>query len=1049
MSRRVTVESEEWFTWLESARIFTFEGAQGRFTARKQRRWATDYWYAFRRLSGRLYETYLGRSRDITLNRLRAVATKLPQLAGRKPAPSGQSAVRGSPQLASAGETHLGMPRRANHSMDAPWMNPAHLIRTSAVDRLARLTDYPLTQVVAPSGFGKTTLVMQTVATLPLPTVWLALDERDNDPIYFWTRFSAAINDAAPGLLPLMGSPPGASGYLTVDAVLAAILDSLPRAGSSLVFVLDDYDTLRAENSILHESIAYFVGHMPRWAHLVILDKTIPPLPLAQLRAHRRLLELGAADLQLTLAEVRAFFTQRMKLNLSAEEIATLHTRTEGWVAALQLMALALRERSDAPRRLVGSEGEKRDIFGSLMESVLERLSPQMQRFALEVSLLDRVNASLCDTVTRTRNSQAMLEEMERANLFLMPLDARHEWYRVHPFFSDMLRRRLQRAQPALEERVYARASVWCEANDLPLDAIEYAFAAGDFARATRFVEIYVSYALTHGYVALLRDLLERLPDKFTRERPRLHVAHAFALYLTGDREIWPQCVREAEEALARAPDSHNPSEFAALRAEILALRACLHTTLSEDSPHALIGAFRQALAALPPMHEFRSFIALCIGLNQAIDGDLPSAHQTLENLTSGSETEGNAISTTYISWYLGLVRLLQGRLDDALAVYDPGARRRADSSKNELNDTLEAGPYLIRGKIFYERNELRQALKQLQYLVSLRYEPEISLIERLPALAYTYLGLGNAADAHRVIERSLAELAELRAEGKIFWIWTGRMIRAHQARLWLLDGKIQAASTWAREIELLNNLKVTENTPPSYVHEWEEIVLARTYLAEGHLRDALALLERLSAAAEADGRVIRLLEVLTLRAAVHDALGDTPAALWVLERAVELGARERFVRVFVDGGDAIHRLLLRVRTEHTGSIGIVGLQKQARRQRYLGILLSAFPPLAAAHTRKRSHQLEPAHASERLTLPITPTLTPRERDVIRLIAAGASNDDIARLLVITPATVKRHVSNIFEALGVRRRTQAVARARALGFLTPDEIDSVDLDPDE
>lgn len=717
-----------------------------------------------------------------------------------------------------------------------------------------------------------------------------------------------------------------------------------------------------------------------------------------------------------------------------------LHARTEGWVAALQLAALSLREQADPREWIAEFNGENRHIFDYLLEEVVRRMPAHLRAFALQISPLHRLTGSLCDAVTRSVGSQELLEEMERANLFLTPLGDQPGFYRLHPLFADAMRRRLRQTRPRLEPQIYARASAWCEAHAQALDAMDYAFAASELeaAHTAELVEAYIPAALASGYVALLRDRLERLPDSVVRDRPRLSVIHAYTLYLTGERAALPRRLRDAEQAIARTEHSLAPAELAILQAEILALRTTVRTLAGEASTRELITAFHQASAALPGDHEFQKFITLYLGINHALEGNVRAANRALQPLVRASLAQGNRFYVGRAMLYLNRAMLLQGRLDAALVLCARIARRLPDFG----DDALTAGLHLIRGKVSYERGELEAAVDHLRQGMALGYAPGASAIEAYSTLAHAQLALGDPEAAQQAMEQCIALWEEEQTERTALWVWAGRQVRMHQAHLRLLQGDVEWAAAWALDLRRAqDSATVSRLESPAFVRESEDIVLAQLYLAEHRAGDALALLNTLEQAADAGGRMARLLEILVLRAIACSALDDTPAALVALQRAVELGWRQRIVRPFIEGGPTIQRLLTLLQTERaghavTGSRGRVA--KDEALQKYMWRLLNAFSPAAQPKRRRFANPSTATGPDKRATNQPVPALTPREHEVLRLIADGASNDDIARTLVIAPSTAKRHVSNIFAALDVHRRTQAVARARALGFLTTD-----------
>jgi LuxR family maltose regulon positive regulatory protein len=1029
----IPAESDAWFAWLETARSFAFDDPSGHFTARKKRRMRTEYWYAIRKRGGKLNEAYLGKARDVTLGRLRAALVKLNQLAG------GSAKVRAQ----HAGESTLSARPAV---LRPPRLRPEALVRTHAVDRLAQALERPLTLVSAPAGYGKTTVLAQWAASSRAYTAWLSLEVRDNDPVRLWRHVAAALDTVVPRVFDAVRPPADAPGSQLVEAIVAGLIAALSSAPAPTVLILDDVHVLDADNAEIHSALAYFIEHLPPHVHLVLASRTIPLHLLGKLRARRQVFELRVADLRLTRPETGAFVTRLLRFEVPEAEIADLWALTEGRVLDIQLAALALKgqvAKGQSIAQFAGDPGDPGDpgvaggAFDALALAVVGRLPSRQRSLVLQAALLDRLSSSLCDAVTQSHNGWAPLEELQKNHLFLQPLDDSHEWYRFHPLFADALRRHLRQTQPGFVPQVYARASVWCEANHCLLEAIDYAFAAEQIQRAAQLLEVYAPTARAKGYHMLMRERLERLPDVLLRERPRLCVAHAYALYMTDDHLEFSRRVHEAEEAFSRAGHLLSPADRAVLEGEILCLRAYVEHSARAHTSDEIIAVCQQALALLPHSHPFRNRTTVFVGIHQLFAGDVRAANATLSALMRTSQLQGDGFYIGLSTLYLGLAATLEERLDDVLALCSRAAKYLPGSG----SAGLAAGIALITGKVDYERDALESALDHLRGAAAMHLDPAATVFDGCSLLAHVHLALGNALAARQTIERAIAQWTQWAAQETRLWAWTGRQIEAHRARLWLLEGDLEAAAQWARELER----RAGDQSPlPTYVREWEQMILARVYLAEDRADDALALLGTMCAAAEAGGRVARMLEMLVLQAAAYDAVGNLPAALSALRKAVELGAPQRVVRPFLDGGLPIQRLLSALLTEQAqpgqqGQQGQPGMPGGRRLDgpvsRHIELLLDAFTAQHRLKTRSRPKRSAHDGAAQRETKRSAEALTHRELEVVRLIAGGASNNDIADALVISPLTAKRHISNIFVKLGVNSRTQAVAHAREHSML--------------
>ena len=612
---------------------------------------------------------------------------------------------------------------------------------------------------------------------------------------------------------------------------------------------------------------------------MVILSRTIPPFPAAKLRASHQLLELSASDLAFSREEAREFLSRSLGHDLTDKQVDILWKRTEGWITGLRIAAhlLQFQPDGDGEEQIEAFSGQNRFVFDYFAEQILDHVPPQVLTFMLRTSVLNRFCAPLCDTVTKGGASALMLERIEHAGLFLIPLDDRREWYRFHTLFADALQYSRRRTQPALEMELRRRASRWCETNGQMQDAIDYAFAANEPARAARLLDAYVMEALARDEQALILSKLNQLPDRLISKHTRLAVAHAYTILMVdGDRSLVGQRVLDAERSLRRQTPELS-ADNAVLRAEVLTLGTAFRFLSGASSVGELIMSHRRVLGALPRVHWLRNFTLWFLGIEQLADGAAREAFGTLDAMVRACEAQGRPRWVGRGFLYLGLALLQVGRLDEALA----RSFRIGHYLANFQDADLSARVNLIEGKVYYERNELDKAVDHLSRGISLRYDPAPFLIEGYSTLAFAQRALGRADTARQLFEQSLTEWTALQAEGAAVWAWTSRRIRANQARLSLLEGDVGAVSAWARSVEQsYASATASHIALPGRVREDEAIVLARTYLARNRIHEALSLLGKLHELAASAGRRNSELEILILQAVAHDANEDIPAAI-------------------------------------------------------------------------------------------------------------------------------------------------------------------------
>jgi LuxR family maltose regulon positive regulatory protein len=900
-----------------------------------------------------------------------------------------------------------------------------------------RVWDAPVTVISAPAGFGKTTLVAYWATHAELLATWVTLDARDNDPVVFWSHVAAALGQYAPGLEELISTIltniPDAQ-----PAVIAAMtIAGLTHTTRDLVLVLDDYDLLRPDNAAIHEGVTFLVEHMPYSVHLVLAGRSDPPLPLAAWRTSQPLLELSPVDLALSREEAVRYMRDIMSLSLRDEELDALYATTEGWLIGLRLAALAIREQPNATVAVIDSLGESATVIAYVVDQVVGRLPAPTRDFLFHVILLDRLSPDLCDAVTQSRENLEALVALQRAHLFLRREEGASGWYRFHGAFAAAVRHHVRTTMSELVWSVYHLASIWCETHGYLHDAVEYALTGGDAERAAQLLDGVVEPALEQGTVTVITHQLERLPDALVQQWPRLCVAHAHVYFSHGDRAGTLRRVQDAEAALAAGMHVPVPESLTVLQAEIRTLRSAVQFATAARAPRAIISTLQQVTALLPSHHAFHNLAAAYMGVAQLAIGSVRAARQTFASIVRSSETRGDAFYLSVASLFLGLGNVFSGRLNEALNV----ARRGRGLLGAAADTTWAIGTHLVTGCVFYERNQLERARLELVKGSAVSWDPVKLLFEGRTHLALVQFAQGDRHGALRTIDNAYADWARAEVSQRIVWSWTGALIKAYEAYLWLLIGDVTSASDWARALESGAGDTVVEKPvrKPRYVVEAEQLVVARLHVAEGHPQAALEVLEPLRNATAKDGWVARLIEVYTLQALAYAALHDDQSALNALRPAIELAAGERFIRVFLDGGAPIQRLLVLLMDSDNEPAEWRERQDVDTLRGFIAALLLEFAGSPGTGSGSRWTSVAGAAAQRATesdeTLAIAREVTPREFQVLGLLVQGDRDKDIAHALGISASTVKHHLQSLFRKLDVQSRTQAIARATALRLL--------------
>ena len=673
------------------------------------------------------------------------------------------------------------------------------VLRPRLSERLDRGTASKLMLVSAPAGFGKTTLLTEWLAAgLASPAderlaAWLSLDRGDNDPASFWTYVIAALRTVASGVgesaLALLDAPQPPP----IETVLTTLLNDLGAVAGEVVLVLDDYHVIDARE--VQDAMAFLLDHLPPRLHVVIASRTDPALPLARWRVRGELAEIRAAELRFTPDEAAAYLNEMMGLRLTAQDVAALEGRTEGWIAALQLAALSMQGRDDVAGFIAGFAGDDRYVVDYLAEEVLARQPDRVHTFLLQTSILGRLSGPLCDAVTGQDGGKAMLETLDRGNLFLVPLDDRRRWYRYHHLFADVLQARLHDEQPGQVPDLHRRASAWYEQNGEQPEAVRHALAAGDFERAAGLAELAIPAILRTRQEAKLRGWLEVLPDEVVQARPVLSVYFAGALLMSGELEGVEDRLRDAERRLEPATgDRAEPlvpsaemvvadeEEYRRLPATIELYRAG-QALARGDAPGTVRHAQQAIELAREDDHLSRASAAALLGLVYWGSGDLEAGHRAYSACVEGLRRAGHIADTFGCSIALADIRSTQGRLGEALRTFEQALQLAGEQGGSVLRGTADM--YVGMSEIACERDDLHGARQLL-----LRSQ-ELGEHTGLPQNRYRWrVAMARVAQAEGNLAGALGLLDEAERHYVSDFFPNVRPVPALRARVWIAQGR-------------------------------------------------------------------------------------------------------------------------------------------------------------------------------------------------------------------------------------------------------------------
>jgi len=852
------------------------------------------------------------------------------------------------------------------------------------------------------------------------------LDEGDSDPVRFLTYLIAAlqtlavskaegiavnIGEEALSMLQAPQPPP-------TESILTSLLNDLAAIPNIFILVLDDYHMIDAK--AVDNAITFLIEHLPQQMHIVITTREDPSLPVPRLRARGQMVEVRAADLRFTPSEAAEFLNRVMDLNLSVEEVAALETRTEGWIAGLQLAALSMQGHQDVTGFVQAFAGDHRYIVDYLIEEVLQRQSDCVRSFLLQTSILEQLNGPLCEAVTDQVECNVLLDALERGNYFVIPLDDKRHWYRYHHLFGDVLRMHLMTEQPDLLPILHRRASEWYEQNGSAPDAIRHALAARDYPRAAGLIELAAPAMRKSRQEATLLEWMKALPEGLFRNRPVLSIEYVGALLSSGKLEGIEDRLRDAERWLDATADGRDRPvdmvvldevEFRRLPGSIAMYRA--GRALFAGNVPDTVNYARQVLdLAAEDDHVLRGAAGALLGLASWTVGDLDAAYRSYADGMASLQKAGNIADAVNGAIALATIRITQGHLREAMITYERALQLATEQGGPALAVRGAVDLYIGMSELHYEHNDLQTATHLL-----LRSK-ELGEFNGMQQNRYRWrVAMARIRQAQGNLDEALDLLHEAERMYMSDFSPDVRPLRALKVRVWVTQGRLDEALSWARE----EGLSADDNL--SYLREYEHITLVRILLArykgdrtDSSMCEAIGLLERLLKAAEEGGRLRCMIEILVLQALASQMRGDIPAALLPLGRALTLAEPEGYIRMFLDEGAGMLQLL----REAVGRGIMPG---------YAGKLVSAFD--AGQHGMGEETPRSGSPDSSSLIEP----LSQRELEVLRLFKTELSGPEIARELVVALSTVRTHTKGIYSKLNVNNRRAAVKRASELGLI--------------
>ncbi len=896
-----------------------------------------------------------------------------------------------------------------------PGLRPNLVPRPHLIERLNAGVEDRLILVSAPAGYGKTTLIVEWLRVTGLPAAWLSLDEGDNDPARFFTYLVSALKTILPEVgttaLFMLQSPQKPA----LDALLSLLINDLTEMPDHFILILDDYHVLQIQS--IHEMVAFLLDHLPAQMHLVIGTRADPPLPIARLRGRGQVTEIRLSDLRFSIEEADGLFRQALAFSLDERELDSLVTRAEGWAAGLQMAALALQGqvsqqgKESLPGFVRAFTGSNRYILDYLMEEVLQRQPEHIQVFLLRTCVLDRLYAPLCDALfadgglaPKHHPSAAILDYLDRSNLFLVPLDDQRLWYRYHHLFSDLLNQRLAQSHTSLIPVLHHRASVWYEQNGYMNEAIEHALAAGEAERAAELIAQAAEPALMRSEVVTYMHWVERLPEAVLQNQPRLMVYQTWGLLFAGYSK------EKIESYMSGLGNQAESPLTVPLRGYIALFQG--------DIRHS-IDLLQQALEQLPEEEHFlRGLAAICLANAYLSEYEVTAGVRALEEIAQESQRTGNMMLAVLVYSNLAELSRKLGQLHKAEGYYLQAIDLATDDQGRRL--PVASRPLAGLGDLRREWNDLKAAEQYLTESIALsQYWMQAGFIIFTTPMARVKMAQGDWDEAQKIILRARKAAAEF----SITRI-DDYMVELIQAWLWVRRGDLLEAVGWVERYHIKDSIdQLSDSSADAYnllhIRKYEQLILARLYLAQSEAEEALCLLEALQPKFVNIGRMPQVIEIKILRALALDVLGKMDEALAELGRALTLAESEGYIRLFLDEGHPIQLLLQKIKAE------------DLKLKAYVQKLITAF----ASESKYSPEQLSAAPRERPMQPVLVESLSQREREVLDFLPGNLSADEIADRLFVSVHTVRSHIKHIYSKLDAHSRLEAVEKAKALKLI--------------